>query len=203
MKCLNCQEEVPEHVRSCMVCGRDVGYPNVRAAVRTEEVKALELRINEAEENADSLGCKSILENFRDAVAQSEAVVCCPLGKLSELVSSDNQLYQTFYQAVGSEGRLPEDNEWQNVGNQQINELMLNNNIKFGIFGHIHEAGRKAVDDNDKIIQQGVWSNSLNLNAGPIMEWDMNNGEHSEGSAGIIDIDVENDRARYWIVDVD
>ena len=102
MKCLNCQEEVPEHVRSCVVCGRDVGYPNVRAAVRTEEVEALELRMNEAEKNADSLGCKSILENFRDAVAQSEAVVCCPLGKLSELVSSENQLYQTFYQAVGS-----------------------------------------------------------------------------------------------------
>lgn len=115
MKCLNCLEEVPEHVRSCVVCGRDVGYPNVRAADRTEEVKALELRINEAEENADSLGYKSILENFRDAVAQSAAVVCCPLGKLSELVSSDNKLYQTFYQAVGSEARLPEDNEWDKI----------------------------------------------------------------------------------------
>ena len=115
MKCPNCQEEVPDHVRSCVVCGHDVGYPNVRAAVCTKEVEALELRINEAEENADSLGCKSILDNFRDAVTQSAAVVCCSLGKLKELVSSDSQLYQTFYQAVGSEARLPEDNEWDKI----------------------------------------------------------------------------------------
>lgn len=134
MKCLNCQEEVPEHVRSCVVCGRDVGYPNVRAAIRTEEVKALELRINKAEENADSLGCKSILENFRDAVAQSEAVVCCPLGKLSELVSSESQLYQTFYQAVGSEARLPEDNEWDKI-RESVDSLLFphyHENIRFG-----------------------------------------------------------------------
>lgn len=129
MKCPNCQEEVPEYVRFCVVCGNDAGYPNVRAAFRTEEVNALELRRNEAEENADSLGCKSILENFRDVVAQSAAVVCCPLGKLSELVSSDYQLYQTFYQAIGSEGRLPEDNEWDKI-REPVDSLL---------FPHYHE----------------------------------------------------------------
>lgn len=115
MKCPNCKEEIPEHVRACVVCGNDVGYPNVRATLRNEEVKALELRINETKGYADSGGYSSILENFRDVVAHSAAVVCCPLGKLSELVSSDYQLYQTFYQAIGSEGRLPEDNEWDKI----------------------------------------------------------------------------------------
>ncbi len=129
MKCPNCQEEVPEHVRACVVCGNDVGYPNVRAALRTEEVEALELRINETEEYVDSRGCKSILENFRDVVAHSAAVVCCPLGKLSELVSSDNQLHQTFYQAIGSEARLPEGNEWDKI-RESVDSLL---------FPHYHE----------------------------------------------------------------
>lgn len=109
MKCPNCCEEVPEHLRSCVVCGADAGYPNVRAAVRNEEVNALKLRVKEAEENVASQGCGSILENLREVVAHSSAVVCCSLGKIKELVSSDNQLYQTYYQAIGSEARLPED----------------------------------------------------------------------------------------------
>jgi len=50
MKCLNCHEEIPDHVRSCVVCGTDAGYPNVRAALRNEEVSALKLRVKEAEE---------------------------------------------------------------------------------------------------------------------------------------------------------
>lgn len=115
MKCPNCCEEVPEHLRSCVVCGADAGYPNVRAAVRNEEVNALKLRVKEAEENVASQGCGSILENLREVVAHSSAVVCCSLGKIKELVSSDNQLYQTYYQAIGSEARLPEDNEWDKI----------------------------------------------------------------------------------------
>jgi hypothetical protein len=129
MKCPNCQEEVPDHLCDCVVCGNNVGYPNVRAALRTEEVEALELRINETEEYVNSRGCKSILENFRDVVAHSAAVVCCPLGKLSELASSDNQLYQTFYQAIGSEARLPEGNEWDRI-RESVDSLL---------FPHYHE----------------------------------------------------------------
>jgi len=134
MKCQNCQEEVPEHVRNCVVCGTDVGYPNVRAAMRPEEVDALERRLNEAEDDAGSRGCKAILQAFRDVISQSEAVICYPLGKLNEFVSSDQQLYQTFYNAIGSEGRLPEDNEWDKI-RAPVDSLLFpyyHEHIRFG-----------------------------------------------------------------------
>jgi hypothetical protein len=79
---------------------------------------------------------------------------------------------------------------------------MLNTDIHFGIFGHIHEAGIKAVDENDNVVEEGVWSDKLNLNAGPVIEWDMNDGTHSKGSAAVVDVDVENNNARYYILKV-
>jgi len=115
MKCLHCHEEIPDYVRSCVVCGTDAGYPNVRAALRNDEISELELRVKEAEENATSRGCESVLKTFREAVAQSSVVISCSLGKINELLSSDNQLYQTYYQAIGSEARLPEDNECDRI----------------------------------------------------------------------------------------
>lgn len=124
MKCHNCQEEIPAHVRSCVVCGADVGYPNVRAASTSEEDSALELRVKEAKEYADSQGCANILKSFRDGISQSSAVLCCSLGKVNELLSSDNSLHQTFYQAIGSEGRLPEDNEWDKI-RQPVDTLLF------------------------------------------------------------------------------
>jgi hypothetical protein len=115
MKCFNCHEEIPDYVRSCVVCGADAGFPNVRAALLSEEVSSLDRRVKETTEDATLRGCEGILKLLCDAVAKSEAVISRSLGKINELVSSDNQLYQTYYQAIGSESRLPEDNEWDRI----------------------------------------------------------------------------------------
>lgn len=134
MKCPNCHEEVPDHVRSCVVCGTDVGYPNVRAALRDEEVSALNLRVREVQEDANLRGCKSVLEKFRDCAARSSVVISCSLGKINELLSSDNQLFATFYKAVGGETRLPEDNEWDRI-RQAVDSLLFPyyaDHIRFG-----------------------------------------------------------------------
>lgn len=115
MKCPNCNEEVAEHVRHCVVCGADVGCPNVRAAQRTEEVDALELRAKEAKDNSIKRGCKKVFHDFRDAVATSSAVINRHIGQINEFASSDNALYQTYYQGVRSERRLPENNDWDSI----------------------------------------------------------------------------------------
>lgn len=133
-KCHKCSEDICEHERVCVVCGADAGFPNVRAALQPDEVNALEIRVKKAVENARSQGCESILDKFREVVSRSSAIVCCSLSKLSELLSSDNQLYQTFYQAIGSEARLPEDNEYDNIRGA-IDSLIFphyNEHIRFG-----------------------------------------------------------------------
>ncbi|MFH1439173.1 MAG: metallophosphoesterase [Candidatus Woesearchaeota archaeon] len=104
----------------------------------------------------------------------------------------------------------------KNVGNPSINKLMQKHNIKFGVFGHIHEAGMKAAawsDDfweGEKIIKQNKWSSSLFLNPGPAVQWKMNSGKFiknmvdedgfSKGSAGILEIAVDDKIGKYEII---
>lgn len=117
MRCPNgaCGENVPAHRRICPVCGADAGCPNVRAASQAAEIAGLELRCKEQEEAAERGDWRAVLREFEEAVAKSVAVVCRPLAKVHELVSSDNELFATFYQLVGGEARLPEDNEWDRL----------------------------------------------------------------------------------------
>ncbi len=126
MECPNpeCGADVPDHVRHCVVCGADAKVPNVRAASRPEEVAALEHRVTEAEQKANDGGYNTVLNDFRKAVANSVAVVCRSLGKMSELVSDNNQLFATFYQSVHSDARLPEDNEWDRI-RQSVDSLLF------------------------------------------------------------------------------
>jgi hypothetical protein len=49
-----------------------------------------------------------VLSEFRKAVCSSRAVVCRSVSKLKDLVSSDNELYASFYQLVASGARRPE-----------------------------------------------------------------------------------------------
>ncbi|MBI4453827.1 metallophosphoesterase [Candidatus Woesearchaeota archaeon] len=101
----------------------------------------------------------------------------------------------------------------ENVGNELINDFMVKNNIKFGAFGHIHEAGMKGVDENDKLVEENIRSDSLFLNPGSATKWKMNSyknsdeniniGKESKGSAGILEIEIGKDKegkARYRII---
>jgi len=109
MKCSNCGEEVRSHERICVACGRDCGYPNVRAAEASEEIRVLENRVRAAEAAAASRGCEAELATFRDAVKTSTAVLSRSLGVARNLLSNDNELYATFYQLVGMGARRPEE----------------------------------------------------------------------------------------------
>jgi hypothetical protein len=89
------------------VCDHDCGYPNVRAAERPEEIRALEERLRIAEATAAGRGCSSVLADFRGAVRSSEAVLCRNLSTVMSLISSEDELYASFYQLVGMGARRP------------------------------------------------------------------------------------------------
>jgi hypothetical protein len=134
MKCINCNDEIPNHMRYCAICGHDAGFPNVRAALRPKEVDALECRVEKVKDGVNSRKCNDILNDFEDAVAKSSVIICARLGKISEFVSSDNSLYQNFYQAIGSEGQLPENNEWDSI-REPVDSLLFphyHKEIRFG-----------------------------------------------------------------------
>lgn len=109
MKCPICSEEVRDFERDCPVCHHSCGYPNVRAAEKPEEVKALEERLRKAETEAAGRGCEPVLAAFRDAVRGSAAVLCRSLSITKSLVSSDSEMYASYYDLIGMGARRPED----------------------------------------------------------------------------------------------
>ncbi len=111
MKCENCSEEIPVHVRNCIACEADVGFPNVRAANSVEESRALADRLSIAVESSRLRKCKTQLDSFGKSVLKSKAVMCRSLGQVLQLVE-EKCCYSSYYQQVGSTSRTPESNEW-------------------------------------------------------------------------------------------
>jgi len=103
--CPRCGVLIRGNERNCPTCGRDVGYPNVRAAKEYEEKAALAKRYEKALENASRRGCGDVVVAFLSALKSSVAVICRSPSKVKELVSSPNELYATFYQLVGAGAR--------------------------------------------------------------------------------------------------
>jgi hypothetical protein len=92
----------------CPSCNKDLGYPNVRAAKVAAEKIALGERYKGALAHAGSRSYTDVLMRFQAALRFSTAVICRSVSKVKELMSSDNELYATFYQLVGVGARRPE-----------------------------------------------------------------------------------------------
>src|SRR5665213_4336439 len=97
MQCPECQADVRSYERNCVVCNRDVGYPNVRAASTEEERQGLEDRTTHAALQCAQRSCDGVFQQFQAGAGNSQAVICRSLGQVMELVSSDNALYASFY----------------------------------------------------------------------------------------------------------
>ena len=104
MICSNCETEIREFERICPACGKDLGLPNVRVAKEAREKTALVKRYEDA-------GLKSstdVLLRFQAALRLSAAVICRSISNTMQLISSDNELYASFYELVGVGARRPE-----------------------------------------------------------------------------------------------
>lgn len=106
--CPRCQTEVLDSERSCPACDKDLGYPNVRVAKEVAEKSALVNRYEAALSAAGRTFATDVLVRFQAALRLSSAVLCRNISKTKELVSSDNELYATFYLLVGAGARRPE-----------------------------------------------------------------------------------------------
>ncbi|HEX7766331.1 MAG TPA: zinc ribbon domain-containing protein [Nitrospira sp.] len=108
--CSNCGAPFHESNRLCPGCNSDLGFPNVRAAQKPQEVEALRQRCADAEVSTRERKCESVLLQFNEAVKKSKAVINRDIGIVKALVSNDNALYNSFYHSVDEQARLPEDN---------------------------------------------------------------------------------------------
>ena len=110
--CGDCGTEVPPHLKDCLGCEKDAGFPNVRAADSAVERDALEKRYQSALVSARAQGTTAILNDFEEAIAASKCVVTFPFLKLLGLLKSGNTLSVSFHKQVASESRIPENNPY-------------------------------------------------------------------------------------------
>jgi hypothetical protein len=75
-------------------------------------VEEIQRRYEEARETSRRGGYVGIFDEFESRCSKSSAVICRGLSAVMALVSSDNELYTTFYKQVEATSRIPEDNRW-------------------------------------------------------------------------------------------
>ncbi|MCX7944425.1 MAG: metallophosphoesterase [Deltaproteobacteria bacterium] len=103
------------------------------------------------------------------------------------------------------EGREAIDYAWEagNVGDEHLTDALKEaRNIKFGIMGHILEAGGRANTIDGKLIKQGVYSETLFLNPGPAQSlgWKMLDGKTSYGMAATFYLKGKKGKYRILVV---
>ena len=88
----------------------------------------------------------------------------------------------------------------KNIGDPNLNTLIAEAKIPFGVFGNVKEAGGHATDlTGQNVIKEGTPSGALYLGAGPAdsVAWTMNDGTTSEGMAALLT--VKGKQASYQI----
>lgn len=88
----------------------------------------------------------------------------------------------------------------ENVGSPLMAELLRDLKIKFGLFGHILEAGGRGTDlSGKKKVRPKQWAKALFVNAGSLNPdpWRLLDGKESTGMAMIVEINGK--KARYFV----
>jgi hypothetical protein len=112
---IDCNQPIPSHVTRCPICGADAGFPNVRAAARTQETTALDLRYRQAIQLADNRGAKAIVDEFANSLDGSWPVLCKEIREVSEIVNRDDLAFVSFHQLVSSGWRTPTETRWDQI----------------------------------------------------------------------------------------
>jgi hypothetical protein len=111
--CSHCSNSIPSSADRCPHCARPGYYPNVRAAEVAEEVDALENRYVSSLERARLRGAERQVLDFEATVRNSSvAVLARSISEVQRLVSSDNELYATFYQLLEGGLRMFDSSKW-------------------------------------------------------------------------------------------
>lgn len=113
--CPNCKNPVPPHLGKCPHCDEPLVHPNVRAAEDPAEKEALTNRYLVAKKEMLARDCEETLLNFERAIADSTAVIARSVNELHRLVSSDHEVYSTYYKLIDSGIRLPKGDKWDVV----------------------------------------------------------------------------------------
>ena len=104
--CSVCDAPLSATSRDCPTCRADAGAPNVRRCRTTENLKALDLRFDDARTQATTIGCSKVFCTLSDLIEKkSGVVVSMPAGVARKLFEDTKSLYANYEQLVGGNVR--------------------------------------------------------------------------------------------------
>ncbi len=169
-------------------------FPNVIDLSRTRVVDG---------DDADIVSCPEMDDHFSMDYRGGFIGSCTELGSLVQQTNSTRILLSHRPPlGSGASGIDYVPNTQKNVGDEQLRRDMQAYGIRIGIFGHIHEAGRRATTLDGKVVSAGEYSPELLFNPGPASSWGfmLATGTATSGSAGILTI--QGDKAKYELVEL-
>jgi hypothetical protein len=113
--CLTCGNQIPPSAERCPHCGKPGLFPNVRAAADPAEQAALDRRYKSALKGSSKVGAISVLKDFESVTGSATAVIARSANELQRLVTSDHELYATYYQLIEGGTRVPTDDKWDRL----------------------------------------------------------------------------------------
>jgi hypothetical protein len=100
----------------CQHCARLDVYPNVRKSAEPQEREALEQRYANEKAIAKARGVGDLLlQELETKLDQSVAVIARPIAEVLRLVTSDNELYATYYELIAGGVKIPQGGEWDKL----------------------------------------------------------------------------------------
>lgn len=118
VNCTKCGTQIQPNERECSNCGRDAGFPNVRAANISEERDALKKRFEIAHTSSVTRGTTIELDNFmREVGSHSRAVMNRNLAALNNWVEGSTPLFLNFHYQIELLGRAPNESNFDQQRN--------------------------------------------------------------------------------------
>ena len=108
MICSECSSEISDNMANCPTCHLFIGYPNVRAVERKEEIDALEARYQKALNTAKAMGCEKAIQTFEKAMQGTFAVINVNIDFLQKFIKQDNELYSSYGLQIKGQSRKPD-----------------------------------------------------------------------------------------------
>jgi hypothetical protein len=109
--CDFCTYQISLESRFCPHCGRPQLFPNVERARIDSERAALNNRYQSALSQSEKQSTIDTMRTFESRLKTTQAVMTCRLKDAETLISSDSELFSTYYQLINVTF-LPKGGEW-------------------------------------------------------------------------------------------
>lgn len=127
--CSYCSNPFPDSRTSCPHCARPQLFPNVAKATNEAERDKLNAKFEQTKQSCQADGRAREFEDFYTQTGASQALFACSTTKLHREISSETEIFETYYQleALRLRSSAPKSLDWEKLRPQAESELLGSN----------------------------------------------------------------------------